>query len=58
MTPTDDAVVLPIAGDSLLVGALLLQVMVQIDDGSVPISASPAQCATIVGLRALSPAET
>ena len=58
MTPTEDAVVLPIAGDSLLVGALLLRVVAQFDDGSVPIAVPSAQRATIAGLRALSPAET
>jgi hypothetical protein len=58
MTPNEDLVVLPIAGDPLLVGALLLRVMAQIDDGSLPTSTPPAQCATIAGLRALSPAET
>ncbi len=56
MTLTEDAVVLPIAGDPLLVGALLLRVMAQLDDVSG--AAPPAQCATIAGLRALSPAET
>ena len=58
MTPNEDAVVLPIAGDSLLVGALLLRVVAQLDDGSVSTAVPSAQCATIAGLRALSPAET
>jgi hypothetical protein len=58
MTPAGDAVVLPIAGDPLLVGALLLRVMAQLDDASVSTTAPAAQCATIAGLRALSPAET
>ena len=58
MTPTEDAVVLPIAGDSLLVGALLLRVVAQLDDGSVSTAVPSAQCATIADLRALSPAET
>jgi hypothetical protein len=58
MTLTEDAVVLPIAGDPLLVGALLLRVMAQLDDVSGAPAAPPAQCATIAGLRALSPAET
>jgi len=58
MTPTEDGVVLPIAGDSLLVGALLLRVVAQLDDGSVSTAVPSAQCATIADLRALSPAET
>jgi hypothetical protein len=58
MTPMEDAVVVPIAGDPLLVGALLLRVMAQLDDASGAPAALPTQCATIAGLRALSPAET
>ena len=58
MTPTGDAVVLPIAGDPLLVVALLLRVMAQLDDGIVSTTVPAAQCAMIAGLRALSPAET
>ena len=48
---------MPIAGDPLLVVALLLRVMAQLDDGSVATTAPASQCATIAGLRALSPAE-
>jgi hypothetical protein len=58
MTPNEDAVVLPIAGDSLLVGALLMRVVAQLDDEILSTSAPSAQCATIADLRALSPAET
>ena len=58
MTPTEDALVLPIAGDPLLVGALLLRVMADFDDAGGVANAAAAQCATIAGLRALSPAET
>jgi hypothetical protein len=58
MTPMEDSVVVPIAGDPLLVGALLLRVMAQLDDASGTPAALPTQCATIAGLRALSPAET
>ena len=43
MTSTEDAVVLPIAGDSLLVGALLLRVVAQLDDGSVSTAVPSAQ---------------
>ena len=58
MTPTEDAVVFPIAGDPLLVSALLLRVMAQLDDpGSVP-AVAPAHAAAIAGLRALSAAQT
>lgn len=55
MTLTEDSVVLPIAGDPLLVGALLLRAMAQFDDAD---GARPAQCATIAELRDLSPLET
>ena len=58
MTPTDESVVLPIAGDPLLVGALLLRVMADFDDAVGTPAGAAAQFATIAGLRALSPAET
>jgi len=43
MTPTEDAVVVPIAGDPLLVGALLLRVMAQLDDAGGSPAAPAAQ---------------
>lgn len=58
VTTTDDTVVLPIAGDPLLIGSLLLRVIAQIEDGNIPASASPERCATIAGLSVLSPADT
>ena len=49
--------VLPLGGDPLLVGALLLRVMAHFDDaGGAP--AHLAQCKMIAGLRVLSPLET
>jgi hypothetical protein len=55
MTATEDSVTLPITGDPLLVGALLLRVIAQFDE---PRDARPSQCATIADLRDLSPLET
>jgi len=55
MTPIEDVVTVPITGDPLLVGALLLRVMTQIDEAP---NARAAQCATIADLRDLSPLET
>src|SRR5258708_19110228 len=55
MTPTEDPVVLPISGDPLLIGALLLRAMAQFDDSG---GARRAQWATIAELRELSPLET
>ena len=58
MTPTEDSVVLPISGDPLLIGALLLRAMAQFDDTRPTPAASPSQCMTIAELRELSPLET
>ena len=58
MTPVEGAVVLPITGDPMLVGALFLRVLAELDKANAAIATSPAQCAMIAGLRALSPAET
>jgi hypothetical protein len=58
VTPAEDAVVLPIAGDALLVGALLLRVAAQFED-LVGAPAMPRGHHTAIAtLRALSPAET
>jgi hypothetical protein len=58
VTPTGTRWYYRFAGDPVLVGALLLRGMAQLDEASCSTTAPAAQCATIAGLRALSPAET
>ena len=58
MTLPDDSIVLPISGDPLLVGALLLRITAQIDDGAATTTAPSTPSETVAELRSLSPLET